>query len=1019
MQKLASKLHLPQRVHDAPCAATADKEPIKAYLRIRPNPDESSKEHTEPYIDVISQSDVIMNPPTDGGSARTRTHSKLPPTKYTFARVFGPQVDPQGSQAAFFTETTLPLVNELLQGESGLIFTYGVTNSGKSYTIQGGNGAGEAGILPRALDVVFNSIQGLSSTSNIWPIGLYGVERAPSNAASLASSPNVIDPWSVPSLSKRFAAEASKGSFSPSAYQHDPTKVKVDRNYRYSVWVSYVEVYNEKLFDLLDVGGIDNTKSRPSTIGFGTSAGGMTRSDSMRGSNWSIAGMATSATLTDLASAGGAISLSRKPLTLKTDPEGSGKYVAGLKEVRVNDIEEARELMKKGQDNRVVFGTMANRASSRSHGVFTIKVVREHAGADPDESLACTVSRLSIVDLAGSERISNTSSSGDRRKEAGSINKSLMCLGQCLDTLRKNQARAAAMIPNSAPLSSASGLEDAMSTPSSKFKRRPSVVPFRHSKLTELFQPFFTGEGRTVMIVNANPYDTGFDENSHVMKFSAVAKEVQIVRNGEVGRERSVHRLQNKPVPFPSSAAVDAQSDVGTPPGTPRSKTRSVPTAVGTPTSAMPASRVRQPVSQAPSRRDTGVSQPEITIIEESDEEDDEADESDPFVDLLMTKHEELRQRLHEAEMRAASIESSVREEMAQEMAQRLAEMERKYTERLLSDAESNEDFFNQKIDLLVKANTQEQQRVKARFDALATPRAGGRFHNFSTPRRTSPSKTPRGVPATVGVGARDRLRGREASVEESEVEESLQTALDTASEASNSFSLQPGPSKATTSRRSMLGVEAEGSSDEEQQSADEGQSEGDITQDVADDNDQICEDTRNDESVDDDEDEEDVAEEDEVEDEDEEEDSEEEEADESVDSYQPSADEEEDEDEEEEEQIRSMSRRKSTARRSQPSASLQKRRSAAATRTSQPSEASISKSKAGKGALRPSSSFNQQRDPDDDDDESEDDLVLKSHNTPLLTQRTSMSPKKRFFNKKSVGRVIDEEEMERRVERC
>lgn len=144
----------------------------------------------------------------------------------------------------------------------------------------------------------------------------------------------------------------------------------------------------------------------------------MTRSDSVRGSNWSIAGLASS---NDLA---GALTLNRRPLHLKTDPEGSGKYVAGLQEVRVKDAADARELLRRGQENRIVFSTMANRSSSRSHGVFTIKVVREHAGSGPDDSLACTVSRLSIVDLAGSERISNTSTSGQRQKEAGSINKS-------------------------------------------------------------------------------------------------------------------------------------------------------------------------------------------------------------------------------------------------------------------------------------------------------------------------------------------------------------------------------------------------------------------------------------------------------------------------------------------------------------------------------------------------------------------------------------------------------------------
>jgi kinesin family member 20 len=54
-----------------------------------------------------------------------------------------------------------------------------------------------------------------------------------------------------------------------------------------------------------------------------------------------------------------------------------------------------------------------------------------------------------------------------------------------------------------------------------------SPVPRRHVRLTEILESFFTGEGRVVMIVNVNPHDTGFQENSQVMEFSALATQVQ------------------------------------------------------------------------------------------------------------------------------------------------------------------------------------------------------------------------------------------------------------------------------------------------------------------------------------------------------------------------------------------------------------------------------------------------------------------------------------------------------------
>lgn len=90
--------------------------------------------------------------------------------------------------------------------------------------------------------------------------------------------------------------------------------------------------------------------------------------------------------------------------------------------------QEALSIFQAGESARQVFSTLSNRESSRSHGIFTIKVVRIHNGA-PNDPDSAQVSRLAIVDLAGSERNKNTGTSGDRLKEAGNINKSLMvCL---------------------------------------------------------------------------------------------------------------------------------------------------------------------------------------------------------------------------------------------------------------------------------------------------------------------------------------------------------------------------------------------------------------------------------------------------------------------------------------------------------------------------------------------------------------------------------------------------------------
>lgn len=97
-----------------------------------------------------------MTDPHDS-SSKYRASALPSSSVYTFSHIFPPDT----IQSDFFTKTTLPLVKHALEGQNALLFAYGVTNSGKTYTIQGGSQDGSAGILPRSLDVVFNSIEGL------------------------------------------------------------------------------------------------------------------------------------------------------------------------------------------------------------------------------------------------------------------------------------------------------------------------------------------------------------------------------------------------------------------------------------------------------------------------------------------------------------------------------------------------------------------------------------------------------------------------------------------------------------------------------------------------------------------------------------------------------------------------------------------------------------------------------------------------------------------------------------------
>lgn len=321
-------------------------------------------------------------------------------------------------------------------------------------------------------------------------------------------------PFALPDLSDEKALATALGELSSQGT--DSTSIKVDKNYEYSIWISYAEVYNDKVYDLLTSGSSDSegTSTCPTPRG----SNGLPRSETAKRlprptstSTWSsLASLASAPSSSDI------LLIKRKALPLKNDPESGGKYVAGLKCVRVRTAEDAKRVFRTGNINRRVFGTLTNAVSSRSHGIFTLRAVRVHRGDPSDVS----VSRLSIVDLAGSERTKNSHTTGERLKEAGNINKSLMILGQCMEAMRSNQRRLAATL--AAP--GRGGLD--LNNPSAGVKL--TIIPFRHCKLTELFQDFFAGEqeGRAVMIVNVNPYDTGFDENSHVMRFAALAREV-------------------------------------------------------------------------------------------------------------------------------------------------------------------------------------------------------------------------------------------------------------------------------------------------------------------------------------------------------------------------------------------------------------------------------------------------------------------------------------------------------------
>ncbi|CAI4210233.1 unnamed protein product [Parascedosporium putredinis] len=111
-----------------------------------------------------------------------------------------------------------------------------------------------------------------------------------------------------------------------------------------------------------------------------------------------------------------------------------GPYVKDLTEVPVRSLNEILRYMKMGDSSRTTASTKMNDTSSRSHAVFTIMLKQIHHDMETDETTERS-SRIRLVDLAGSERAKSTEATGVRLREGSNINKSLTTLGRVIAAL--------------------------------------------------------------------------------------------------------------------------------------------------------------------------------------------------------------------------------------------------------------------------------------------------------------------------------------------------------------------------------------------------------------------------------------------------------------------------------------------------------------------------------------------------------------------------------------------------------
>jgi len=246
---------------------------------------------------------------------------------FSFDHCFGDASD----QRAVFEEVE-PVVESVLAGFNVCIFAYGQTGSGKTHTMQGG-GDEAAGINPRALRRLFDSVR-----------------------------------------EKREMAALGKGG-------------KADDGWSYEVSVSYLEIYNENLRDLL----VDPVTPRGQKGG------------------------------------------EKKPASLDIrHVPGQPVHVPGLSTVNVETATEVERAIERGAARRSVTATKMNSASSRSHSIVIVSVTGRHAASG-----ASTHGKLNLVDLAGSERVKKSEVSGQAMTEAQNINKSLSAIGDVMAALQE------------------------------------------------------------------------------------------------------------------------------------------------------------------------------------------------------------------------------------------------------------------------------------------------------------------------------------------------------------------------------------------------------------------------------------------------------------------------------------------------------------------------------------------------------------------------------------------------------
>ncbi|CCD24401.1 kinesin motor protein CIN8 NDAI_0D00870 [Naumovozyma dairenensis CBS 421] len=430
--------------------------------------------------DINGSNEVSINT-TDDVGITAQMNSKT----YTVDKVFGPSAN----QQLIFDEVAEPLFLDFIKGYNCTVLVYGMTSTGKTYTMTGdeklynGELSESAGIIPRILFKLFDTLE-MNQEDYVVKcsfIELYNEDlkdllndnnNSINNSKSNINKLRIFDSSTASNVNVPGSNASSRANSRNNSPRLNPSTSNVgttNNNYLRRKLKSsrYSNPENSNIF----------------TSNASSSVKNMTKNSFLSNSKNQTSNLNTNSNTRTNPPKLPTSSLETPP----QDDNNNGIYIQNLQEFHISNAKEGLALLQKGLKYRQVASTKMNDFSSRSHTIFTITLYKEHQGT------LFRLSKMNLVDLAGSENINRSGAINQRAKETGSINQSLLTLGRVINSLAD----------------------------------RNNHIPFRESKLTRLLQDSLGGNTKTALIATISPAKVTSEETCSTLEYASKAKNIK------------------------------------------------------------------------------------------------------------------------------------------------------------------------------------------------------------------------------------------------------------------------------------------------------------------------------------------------------------------------------------------------------------------------------------------------------------------------------------------------------------